>query len=95
VNRNGLDNRRANLRFATRAQQVCNMRQRGSNTGFRGVSFSKERNKFYASIQHNYRTIPLGRYSTAEEAARAYDEAARKYHGEFATLNFPVKEDTP
>lgn len=89
INRNGLDCRRENLRFATKSQ---NMRNRGPNannsSGFKGVSWDGKRRKWQANITIQGKQIGLGRYETAREAAHAYDDAARKYHGEFAWTNF-------
>jgi hypothetical protein len=87
-NRNTLDNRRDNLRLTIQQNNSFNTIGKGSNTGFKGVSYSKERRKFFASIMHNRKTIALGRFLTAEEAARAYDTAAIRLFGEFALLNF-------
>lgn len=86
-NRNTLDNRKQNLRLTTHQNNCFNQRGKGSNTGFKGVSYSKERQKYFASIMHNGRTIPLGRYITPLEAAKAYNEAATRLFGEFALLN--------
>ncbi|MGD0572653.1 MAG: AP2/ERF family transcription factor [Sedimentisphaerales bacterium] len=92
-NRNGLDNRRANLRLATRAQNSCNTKkQKGCSSKFKGVCFHKNRkgpNPWDAYIDVNNRRINLGCFPTEISAARAYDSAAKKYHGEFARLNFP------
>jgi hypothetical protein len=90
TNTNSLDNRRANLRLATPSQNSCNSRRDKSNTysRFRGVSFSKRKGKWFAAIRANGKKIWLGYFQTELDAARAYDEAARKYHGEFARLNF-------
>jgi hypothetical protein len=91
INGDGLDNRRANLRPATHAQNMRNTRLTSSNTsGFRGVYYRKDRGAWAAQIVVDGRRIYLGRFSDAVEAARAYDEAARLHHGEFATLNFPA-----
>ncbi len=92
INGDGLDNQKHNLRFATNAQNHQNqIRPVASKSGFKGVSFDKRRNKFYARIGHNQQTTGLGYFQTAIEAARAYDEAAVKIHGEFARLNFERK----
>lgn len=63
---------------------------RSDNTsGFKGVSLDKGRSKWAAEITHNRRHIHLGRFTSPEDAARAYDRKARELHGEFACLNFP------
>lgn len=90
INGNGLDNRRANLRPATRSRNQQNRSLPSNNrSGFKGVSYARARSRWAAYIRVNGRAINLGRYLTAEEAARAYDAAARELHGEFARLNFP------
>lgn len=84
-NGNALDNRRINLRVCTHADNQRNQRRNSKNTtGYKGVSFDKARGKYIASIQVLGTQIHLGRFSTAEEASKAYEEAASRYHGEFA-----------
>lgn len=92
-NGDGLDNRRANLRVATRSQNMCNVQKRkNTSSRFIGVCFHK-RNKLWAvRIQYRGKGIWLGYFEDEIEAARVYDRAAIKYHGEFARLNFP-RED--
>lgn len=84
INGDGLDCRKANLRLATPTQNARNVRVRGR---YRGVSWDKCRGKWRARIQVDGKTLFLGYFDTAEEAAKAYDEAALKHHGEFASLN--------
>jgi hypothetical protein len=89
-NREGLDNRKSNLRLATRSQNNCNRgRLKDGSSKYRGVSRSKKRRKWRAGINYNGIYKHLGFFENEEDAARAYDEAAEIYHGEFATLNFP------
>jgi hypothetical protein len=83
-----LNNRRENLRFATIQGNVTNSRIKpNKSSGYRGVS--KCHRRFKAIICSHGNTVYLGRFATAEEAARAYDAKARELHGDFATLNFP------
>jgi hypothetical protein len=95
INSDTLDNRRANLRLATHSQNSCN-RPKKSNTSSRfiGVSFLKQRKRWRAAIRHHGKRIWLGYFDSEIEAGKAYDEAARKYHGEFARLNFPEPADS-
>ena len=88
---NTLNNSRANLRCATKAQNQSNRAAAASNrsTGFKGVHMD-DRGRFRAAIVANGVTYRLGHYDTAELAARAYDAKAIEVHGEFARLNFPM-----
>ena len=96
-NRDGLDNRRENLRIATPTQQGYNKGVAKSNTscGLKGVSFTRDRNgvpKYcIARIATAKGRVYLGTFLTPQDAARAYDAAALIHHGEFACLNYPTK----
>lgn len=87
INMDRLDNRRENLRLCTPEQNRWNSHGRRPD-GLKGVRNLKN-GRFEARIQVGGRAYALGCYATAEEAARAWDEGARKYQGEFARLNFP------
>lgn len=95
INRNGLDNRRCNLRCATLSQNIANGRHR-ENREYRGVYEQKVKRlsslPFYAAVRHNGKLRYLGSFKTAREAALAYDAAASKLHNRFATLNFKEGE---
>ena len=89
-NNNGLDNQRHNLRIANSSQNGTNTRPRVNATGYRGVYNTPKAHKpFIAQIMFNRKQVYLGHHETALAGALAYDEAAKQYHGEFATLNFP------
>ena len=88
VNKDKLDNRRCNLRPATRSQNNCNRSRRSHNTsGYLGVNWHKLTKKWRAYIAIGKKHKHLGLYKTKEKAARAYNDAAKKHYGEFATLN--------
>lgn len=94
INHDTLDNRRENLRKATNSQNASNGRLRSNNTsGFVGVHWDKSINKWVSRIKINGKEVHLGCFIFAKKAAFAYDEAARKLHGEFAHLNFPSSTD--
>jgi hypothetical protein len=85
--RNGLNNRRGNLRTCEARQNQGNAQLRADNTsGFRGVSLWK--GKWIASIRINGKRKHIGSFDTPEAAAHAYDETAKRVFGEFAALNF-------
>ena len=89
INRDVLDNRKSNLRLCTKSQNQHNRgKNKNNTTGYKGVTWNKARNKYVAKIKKNGKTIYLGYYDTAIEAALAYDEAALRLHGEFARTNF-------
>jgi hypothetical protein len=85
----GLNCQRHNLRIATYAQNNANTQVRAASR-FKGVN--RLNNRWRARITVDYREIYLGLFRTAEDAARAYDAAARLYQGEFAQFNLPAEE---
>lgn len=89
VNHNGLDNRRANLRICTVAQNRQNQRKTRGSSKYKGVCWHKAGGKWRAYIKRESRQRGLGCYEIEEDAARAYDRAAVEMFGEFASLNFP------
>jgi len=88
INGNGLDNRRLNLRPATRAQNSQNRgkHQTIHHSRFKGVTL--HRGKWVAYIYLNGKRKHLGYFSSQEEAAKAYDKSALENFGEFARTNF-------
>jgi hypothetical protein len=85
---NKLDNRKENLRIVTRSQNAMNRKLAKDNTsGYKGVFWDKQNKKWRARIGTNNKRINLGSFNDIKNAAIAYNEAALKYHGEFANLN--------
>ena len=85
----GLNNARANLRIATRSQNAANSRkQKDTTSRFKGVHVMRQ-GYIKAYITHQSHRFHLGYFKTEEDAAQAYDKAARFYFGEFAGVNFP------
>lgn len=92
-NRNGLDNRRDNLRIATKAENSKNKKAWGKSR-YLGVSLDSAKRKlkpdcirWLSCISINGKNKTLGRFNTEEEAAKKYNEFAKVVHGEFANLN--------
>lgn len=90
---NGLNNVKSNLRECTPTENNRNCQvAKNSYVGYKGVRFHKRDKLFFASIGVNYKRIHLGYFKKAEDAAIAYNEAAKKYFGDFAKLNV-IKTD--
>ena len=90
INGNRLDNRRCNLRFVTYQQNAFNAHKHQVENGtsrFKGVSYMKDKHKWRSRIMIGGREKHIGLYGTEEEAALAYNEAAKSYFGEYAKLN--------
>jgi hypothetical protein len=102
-NRNTLNNQRSNLRNCSHSQNQQNKKAKGVSK-YLGVAWHVSKNKRFrkktkdfviykssrwiAHITTNGKQIHLGRFQNEIDAARAYDEVAKQYHGEFANLNF-------
>ena len=89
-NNNGLDNRRCNLRFCTRSQNMANSRgHTRRRSSFKGVSFHTQFRKWRAIITKNKKNLHLGFFKSQVRAAMAYDDKAKELFGQFANPNFP------
>lgn len=98
IDRDGLNNTRANLRKATAAENCQNQGSSNIRNGqptssqYKGVGFFERpgrRKHWTAHITVDRKRKTIGYYLTEIEAARGYDEAAKRLHGDFAWLNFP------
>ena len=88
IDRDHANNALANLRECTLQQNQFNRAANSTNrTGAKGVSFDQRSGRYLAKIQIAGKTINLGRFDTVEQASRAYEVAAKKYHGKFAALS--------
>ena len=87
INRDKLDNRRENLRYATQSQQNANKEKFHGRSRFKGVHRRWDGRKWVAQIKVHNRRLSLGCFVDEEDAARAYNRAAREYFGEYACLN--------
>lgn len=84
----GLNNQRGNLRIATVSQNRQNRGPgRDNQLGVKGVYYSVGKGKYRVSIRAEGKTSHVGYFNTIDEAATAYNAAAKKFHGEFAWLN--------
>lgn len=83
IDGNPMNNKIANLRQATRAQNLANIRKTWSASGLRGVSWHKHTRKWRVHIQGK----EIGRFATKEEAARIWQREAKRRFGEFAPMS--------
>lgn len=90
INGQRADNRLCNLREATRSENSRNTSSRSNSTSqYLGVCWTNERSKWLVRAKINGRIRHIGSFENEVDAAKAYDEAAKKHFGAFARLNFP------
>jgi hypothetical protein len=92
ANQNKADNRRSNLRTCGRGENMANVPKKtfshACSSRFKGVNWMARASKWRAYIGVAKKQVHLGLFTDESKAAKAYDEAAKKYFGEFACLNF-------
>lgn len=92
IDGNSLNNCRSNLRFCSHTENLYNTSARRNNKlGYKGIYWNKKEKKFRCYINVNKKNIHIGYFSTIEDAILSYNQAAQKYHKEFAKLNTFIK----
>lgn len=89
IQENTLDNRKSNLRLATRSLNSANSQPRRGSSVYKGVSWNKGASKWSSEVWNSYKKYYLGLFTDEKEAGMAYDRKALELFGEFAYLNFP------
>lgn len=88
INHDGLDNRRFNLRLVSASQNHMNRKKlEGTASKYKGVSYDKRRNTWYAYIKINGKAKRIGTFIKEIDAAKAYNKKAKDMFGEYALLN--------
>lgn len=88
IDGNGLNNQKFNLRICTNSQNQANKSfNKNNSTGFKGVTYRENEDRYIAQITYNRKNYYLGIYKSPISAARAYNRAAKKYFKEFSKLN--------
>lgn len=88
INGNKADNRRSNLRLATKSQNGMNMGgNMNTSSKYAGVSWMPSRGRYQVYISRDGERFPIGSCRDEEEAAWMYDQWALVLHGEYARLN--------
>lgn len=93
INGDRLDNRMSNLRLCTRGENIKNrIKKKNSTSRFIGVAWDKKRNVWASHICSNYKRMFIGHFDNEYDAALAYNEKAKEFHGDYAKLN-DVKQE--
>lgn len=88
IDGNRLNNQKSNLRYATSSQNKANRGPRKDNkSGYKGVSWHKQRKKWTARIKNGSKYEHLGLFQNKIDAAKTYNIKAIEYYGSYAWLN--------
>lgn len=92
IDGNALNNQRSNMRVCTSHQNKMNRHKVRGSSKYKGACWDKSRNKWLSQITSKGKRMFLGYFDNEEDAAIVYDVAAQLFHGEYAKLNFPLKQ---
>ena len=87
ISRDTMDNRRSNLRIVDSRINQINSQTRGGTSQYRGVCWDKHNKKWQSKLRNKGKWHYFGYYSNEIDAAKAYNDGAKKYFGEYASLN--------